>query len=65
MGRARRRQRDLFERSLAGTWLRPELRTKLAQLLQTLLTEAARAMPNANNVSDRGGVEGGDDEDHP
>ena len=41
MGSARRKQGDLFEDGQV-TELRPELRSRLAPLIQALLTEAAR-----------------------
>ena len=49
-------QRDLFDEAIPTPELRPELRTKLAPLLQALLMEAAEP--------DLQIEEGGDDEDH-
>jgi hypothetical protein len=56
-------QRDLFEEAIPTPELRPELRTKLAPLLQALLREAAKAQRRGCEP-DLQIEEGGDDEDH-
>ena len=56
-------QRDLFDEAIPTPALRPELRTKLAPLLQALLMEAAKAQPRRSELDLRF-EEGGDDEDH-
>ena len=63
MGRARHGQRDLFQQAPQATELRPELRSRIARLLQTLLAEACVA-PQAADTNDRSGEEDGDDQDH-
>ena len=64
MWSARRRQRDLFDKTSPMAELRPDLRNKLALLLQTLLAEAAGVQQRRAESEDRDGVEGGDDQDH-
>ena len=64
MWSARRRQRDLFDKTSPMAELRPDLRNKLALLLQTLLVEAACVQQHRTESEDRDGVEGGDDQDH-
>ena len=57
MRRTRGSQRDLFDERLQTAELRPELRCKIALLLQVLLTEAAgvrSAGPN-RRIARRGG----------
>jgi hypothetical protein len=44
--------------------LRPDLRNKLALLLQVLLAEAASAQQQRTESVDRNGGETGDDQDH-
>jgi hypothetical protein len=56
-------QRDLFDEAIPTPELLPELRTKLAPLLQALLVEAAK-MRRQGCESDLQIEEGGDDEDH-
>jgi len=64
MGSARRKQGDLFQEGRA-TELRPDLRSRLAPLLQALLTEAARLEAQQQTQSDGfGESEQGDDQDH-
>ena len=46
------------------TELRPDLRTKLAPLLQALLAEAAGVQQRRTESTDRDGEEDGDDQDH-
>lgn len=62
MGRGRGRQRDLFDETPQTAELRPELRCKIALLLQALLTEAARVGERQAESTDR--EEAGDDQDH-
>jgi hypothetical protein len=62
MGRVRGRQRDLFDETPRMAELRPELRNKVAPLLQTLLAEAAGLQQRQTESVDRG--EAGDDQDH-
>ena len=62
MRRARRSQRDLFEETPQVAELRPDLRNKLALLLQALLAEAA-GVQQYRTESANGG-EAGDDQDH-
>ena len=59
--RERCSQRDLFEQATMLPDLRPDLRTKLALLLQTLLTEAASQLSRAEDPI---GEEDGHDPDH-
>ena len=56
-------QRDLFDEAIPTPELRPELRTKLAPLLQALLMEAAKAQRRGcePHLQSKGGD---DDEDH-
>ena len=60
MHSARRKQGDLFE-EVRVTELRPELRSRLTPLLQTLLAEAARLGPPQTPPDDLGSVEVSDD----
>lgn len=62
MGRERGRQRDLFGETPQTAELRPELRCKIALLLQMLLTEAAGVGERQTESTDR--EEAGDDQDH-
>jgi hypothetical protein len=62
MQRARRNQPDLFEAARVAD-LRPDLRSKLAPLLQALLAEAA-GMESRQSKSDDRSEEAGDDQDH-
>ena len=64
MRRARGSQRDLFDERLQTTELQPDLRSKLALLLQVLLAEAAGVQQRRMEPADRGGAEAGDDQDH-
>jgi hypothetical protein len=64
MRRPRRRQRDFFDDAAQLTELRPELRTRLAPLLQALLSEAAGLGSCQSQSDDRGGEEVRDDQDH-
>jgi len=64
MRRARRTQRDLFDEAAQLTELRPDLRTRLAPLLQALLAEAAGVPQLQTESKDRDGEEAGDDQDH-
>jgi hypothetical protein len=64
MRRARGSQRDLFEAAIQVAELEPDLRTKLASLLQALLSEAAGVGPRESLLEDLSGKEAGDDEDH-
>ena len=64
MRKARRSQRDLFDEAAQLTELRPDLRTKLAPLLQALLAEAAGVPQRQTESKDRDGEEDGDDQDH-
>ena len=64
MRRARRRQRDLFDEAAQLTELRPDLRTRLAPLLQALLAEAAGVRQRQTESTDLDGEEAGDDQDH-
>jgi len=58
-----RGQRDLFAQGMATAELQPSVRSRLAPLLRSLLTEAAgvRRPKTGSNPSDR---EAGDDQDH-
>ena len=56
-------QRDLFDEAIPTPELRPELRTKLAPLLQALLREAAKVQRRGCEPDLRI-EEGGDDEGH-
>ena len=56
-------QRDLFDEAIPTPELRPELRTKLAPLLQALLMEAAKEQRRGYEP-DLQIEEGGDDKDH-
>jgi hypothetical protein len=62
MWRARRSQRDLFEETPQVAELRPDLRDKLALLLQALLAEAAGVQQH--RTESLVGGEAGDDQDH-
>jgi hypothetical protein len=64
MRRARRRQRDLFDEAGEPTELQPDLRSRLAPLLQALLAEAAGVPQRQTESKDRDGEEAGDDQDH-
>jgi hypothetical protein len=64
MESARRNQRDLFEPTIRDATLHPELRTRLAPLLQALLAEAAGIEPCQDNRDDLSRKEAGDDQDH-
>jgi hypothetical protein len=64
MWRARRNQRDLFDEAPQMGELRPDLRNKLALLLQVLLAEAASVHQQRTESVDRNGGETGDDQDH-
>jgi hypothetical protein len=64
MGRGRGRQRDLFDETPQTAALRPELRCKIALLLQALLTEAAGVQQHQAESAARDGGEAGDDQDH-
>ena len=64
MGRGRGRQRDLFDEKPHTAELRPELRCKIALLLQALLTEAAGVQQHRTESAARDGGEAGDDQDH-
>jgi hypothetical protein len=64
MWRSRRSQRDLFDEAAQVVELRPDLRSKLALLLQSLLTEAAGLQQCQTESKDRA-IEGAvDDQDH-
>ena len=62
MERGRGRQRELFDETPQTVELRPELRCKIALLLQALLTEAAGVGERQAESTDR--EEAGDDQDH-
>jgi hypothetical protein len=64
MWRARRTQRDLFDETPQMGELRPDLRNKLALLLQVLLAEAASVQQQRTESVDCNGGETGDDQDH-
>jgi hypothetical protein len=64
MWRARRSQRDLFDETPQAAELQPDLRNKLALLLQALLAEAAGVQQQRTESLDRDGGEAGDDQDH-
>jgi hypothetical protein len=64
MRRTRGSQRDLFDERLQATELQPDLRSKLALLLQVLLAEAAGVQQRRGETADRDGREAGDDQDH-
>ena len=57
------RLRDLFDEATPNPELRPEMRAKLAPLLQALLIEAA-TLQGRGCEPDLQIEEGGDDEDH-
>ena len=64
MRSARRKQGDLFEEAWV-TELRPELRSRLTPLLQTLLAEAAQAgLRQTPPDDDLDSGEASDDQDH-
>jgi hypothetical protein len=62
MWKARRSQRDLFEKTPPVAELRPDLRNKLGLLLQALLAEAAGVQQH--RTESVVGGEAGDDQDH-
>ena len=64
MRKARHRQRDLFDEAAQLTELRPDVRSRLAPLLQALLAEAAGVQQCRNESKERDGEEAGDDQDH-
>ena len=64
MWRARRSQRDLFDEAAPMVELRPDLRSKLAVLLQALLAEAAGVQRRPTGSANRDSGEAGDDQDH-
>lgn len=64
MRKTRGSQRDLFDERLQATELRPDLRRKLALLLQVLLTEATGVEQPRAETADGDGAETGDDQDH-
>ncbi len=64
MWRARRSQRDLFDETPQVAELRPDLRNKLALLLQALLAEAAGVQQQRTESPACDGGEAGDDQDH-
>ena len=64
MWRARRSQRDLFDETPQPAELRPDLRSKLAVLLQALLVEAAGVQGRPTESENHDGGETGDDQDH-
>ena len=64
MRKTRGSQRDLFDERLQATELRPDLRRKLALLLQVLLAEAAGVQRRRTETADCDGAEAGDDQDH-
>ena len=64
MRKARRTQSDLFDEAAQLTELRPDLRSRLAPLLQALLAEAASVPQRQTESKDRDGEEVGDDQDH-
>jgi hypothetical protein len=64
MWRARRSQRDLFDETPQVAELRPDLRNKLALLLQVLLAEAAGVQQHRTESVERNGGEASDDQDH-
>jgi hypothetical protein len=64
MRRAQRSQRDLFDETPQVAELRPDLRNKLALLLQALLAEAAGVQQHRAESLDRDDGEAGDDQDY-
>jgi hypothetical protein len=64
MGRGRGHQGDLFDETPQTAELRPELRCKIALLLQALLTEAAAVQQHRTESAAHDGGEAGDDQDH-
>jgi hypothetical protein len=64
MWSARCRQRDLFDEKPPVAEFRPDLRNKLALLLQTLLAEAAGVQQRLAESEDRDGGKIGDDQHH-
>ena len=62
MRNARRRQKDLFDEAAQLTELQPDLRSRLAPLLQALLAEAAGV--RQTELTDLDGEEADDDQDH-
>ena len=64
MRRTQGSQKDLFDERLQARELQPDLRRKLALLLQVLLTEAASVQQRRTETADRDGAEAGDDQDH-
>ena len=63
MRNARRRQKDLFDEAAQLTELQPDLRSRLAPLLQAL-AEAAGVHQRQTESTDLDGEEAGDDQDH-
>jgi hypothetical protein len=64
MRRTRGNQRDLFDKRVQATEFHPDLRSKLALLLQVLLAEAAGVQRRRTETADCDGAEAGDDQDH-
>jgi hypothetical protein len=64
MRRTRGSQRDLFDKRVQATEFQPDLRSKLALLLQVLLAEAAGVQRRRTETADCHGAEAGDDQDH-
>ena len=64
MRKARRRQRDLFDEAAQLAELRPDVRSRLAPLLQALLAEAAGVQQCQTESKERDGEEADDDQDH-
>ena len=64
MRRTRGNQRDLFDKRVQATEFQPDLRSKLALLLQVLLAEAAGVQRRRTETADHDGAEAGDDQDH-
>ena len=64
MRRTRGNQRDLFDKRVPATEFQPDLRSKLALLLQVLLAEAAGVQRRRTETADCDGAEAGDDQDH-
>ena len=64
MRRTRGNQRDLFNKRVQATEFQPDLRSKLALLLQVLLAEAAGVQRRRTETADCDGAEAGDDQDH-
>ena len=64
MRKARCSQRNLFEKAAPLTELQPELRSKLAPLLQALFAEAAGVRQGQIELTDCSSREDGDDQDN-